>query len=137
MRRFAVGSPRSIAFASVTSSAAVSSLWRPTSARKSCRLSAAPASTCGSAAAAAFGGLLGLGCLGRRGRLPISRPIRSSSRGQLLDVVLGQLVLERERLELGGLDEAALLGALDELRAPGRSQAVRASWFWVKSSFRA
>jgi hypothetical protein len=42
MRRFAVASPRSIAFASMTSSAAVSSLWRPTSARKSWRLSAAP-----------------------------------------------------------------------------------------------
>ena len=42
MRRFAVGSPRSIRFASMTSSAAVRSLWRPTSARKSCRLSAAP-----------------------------------------------------------------------------------------------
>ena len=37
-----IRSPRSIAFASVTSSAAVSSLWRPTSARKSCRLSPAP-----------------------------------------------------------------------------------------------
>src|ERR687887_102522 len=35
IRRFATGSPRSIALASVTSSAAVRSLWRPTSARKS------------------------------------------------------------------------------------------------------
>src|SRR5207237_650407 len=45
MRRLAVRSPRSIAFASMTSSAAVSSLWRPMSARKSWRLSAAATST--------------------------------------------------------------------------------------------
>ncbi len=38
----AIRSPRSIAFARVTSSAAVSSLWRPTSARKSCSESPAP-----------------------------------------------------------------------------------------------
>ena len=43
-------SPRSIAFARNTSSAAVSSLCRPTSARKSWRLSAAPASSAGSTA---------------------------------------------------------------------------------------
>ena len=33
---------------------------------------------------------------------------------ELLDLGLVEVVLERERLELGGLDEAALLGALDE-----------------------
>ena len=42
IRRLARSSPRSIAFARTTSSWAVSSLWRPTSARKSCRLSPAP-----------------------------------------------------------------------------------------------
>jgi hypothetical protein len=59
----------------MTSSAAVSSLWRPMSARKSCRLSAA--------------------C-------------------QELDLVVGEIVLEREGLELGGLDVAALLRSLQE-----------------------
>ena len=33
---------------------------------------------------------------------------------QLLDFLVVELVLERERLELGRLDEAALLGALDD-----------------------
>src|SRR4029079_17796802 len=33
--------------------------------------------------------------------------------GQLLDVDIGELVLEGERLELGGLDEAPLLARLD------------------------
>ena len=34
----------------------------------------------------------------------------------LLDIDVGELVLERERLELGGLDEAALLRAVHERR---------------------
>ena len=38
----------------------------------------------------------------------------SSSRRQLLDVLLGEVVLERKGLELGRLDVAALLRALDE-----------------------
>src|SRR5262245_450346 len=77
MRRFARSSPRSIAFARTTSSCAVSSLCRPTSARKSCRLSAAPpisgtsrltfASEAFSLSRAATGG-------------PTSSPIVSSSR---------------------------------------------------------
>ena len=106
MRRFARTSPRSIAFASVTSSAAVSSLWRPTSARKSCRRVAGaaragrprrrPPRPCG-------GGLL----LGDVSRDLEPDPLELAR--QLLDVEVGELVLQRERLELGGLDEAALL----------------------------
>jgi hypothetical protein len=102
MRRFAVGSPRSIAFASVTSSAAVSSLWRPTSARNSWRLG------CG-----LFGGLLGLLLLFADG-LTHLEPDPLELAGQLLDVVVVELVLERERLELGGLEVATLLCSFDE-----------------------
>ena len=52
--------------------------------------------------------LLGLG--GRRRDL---EPDRSSSVRQLLDLGLVQVELERERLELGRLEVAALLRALD------------------------
>ena len=38
--------------------------------------------------------------------------------GQLLDVGLVEVVLERECLELGRLDVAALLGGLDEGAGP-------------------
>src|SRR3954454_25067894 len=112
MRRFAVGSPRSIALARVTSSAAVSSLWRPTSARKSCRLSGGPEGTgvsAGPGSLLLFGFLFGLG-----GRLPHLEPDALELAGQLLDLVRVEVVLERERLELGGLEIAPLLGALDE-----------------------
>src|SRR3954454_10891472 len=112
MRRLAVGSPRSIAFARVTSSAAVSSLWRPTSARKSCRLSAEPGRAGGSARSASLS-LLG-SLFGRGGRLPHLEPDALELAGQLLDLVRVEVVLERERLELGGLEIAPLLGALDE-----------------------
>src|SRR6186713_292301 len=74
--RLATGSPRSIRFASATSSAAVSSLCRPTSARKSWRLSAAL---------------------------------------KELGVLFTNVVLQHERLELGGFElPAVLLGTLDE-----------------------
>ena len=96
----------------MTSSAAVSSLWRPTSARKSCRLSAAPLTGSASyALAAAASGAAGLGLLGRLADL---EPDRLELARQLLDLLLGEVVLQRERLELGGLDEPALLGALDQ-----------------------
>ena len=71
MRRLASGSPFSMRFASTTSSEAVSSLWRPTSARKSCRLSPAPVH----GRRAARGPLRGSSSRGA----PISRPIASSS----------------------------------------------------------
>ena len=81
MRRLATGSPRSIRFASCTSSAAVSSLWRPTSARKSWSESAAPVSD-SAGPHLGLGGLLLL-LLPSRARAcgaPISSPIVSSSR---------------------------------------------------------
>jgi hypothetical protein len=84
MRRLETGSPRSICFASATSSAAVSSLWRPTSARKSCSESADLEAD--------------------RLELALKR----------LGLVFVELVLEDERLELRRLHEAALLGALDQ-----------------------
>ena len=55
-------------------------------------------------------GSVGLAASGSR----ISRPVASSSRRSCLDLVLGELVLERERLELGRLDEAALLRAVEQ-----------------------
>ena len=78
MWRLATGSPRSMRFASCTSCAAFSSLWRPTSARNSCSESAAPesdslAQTAASAASFAFSSSLSVG-------RPTSRPIASSSR---------------------------------------------------------
>src|SRR2546421_196478 len=57
-------------------------------------------------------GLLLLG-LGRR-RLPDLEPDALELAHDLLDLDLGEVVLEREGLEVRGLDEAALLGALDE-----------------------
>src|SRR5205085_8763846 len=60
---------------------------------------------------------LGLGLLlGRSGslRLPDLEPDALEFARQLLDLVLVQVVLERERLEGGLLDEAALLRTLDE-----------------------
>ncbi len=47
-------------------------------------------------------------------RWPTSSPIVSSSRVSCSTSSSFELVLEHERLELGGLDEAALLGALDQ-----------------------
>src|SRR6478752_2889869 len=91
MWRFAVGSPRSIRFASMTSSAAVSSLWRPTSARNSWRLSAEPETATGAgsgsgACSAVFSFSSVAACArGSAGAAaaaggPISSPVRSSSR---------------------------------------------------------
>src|SRR2546427_4452821 len=54
--------------------------------------------------------LLGLG----RGRLPDLEPDALELARDLLDLDLGEVVLEREGLEVRGLEEAALLGALDE-----------------------
>ena len=116
MRRFAIRSPRSICFASWTSSAAFSSLWRPTSARKSCRLSAAPRGDRGDDGRLRLLLLLGLlGVLLLAGaRLPDLQAERLQLAGELLRLLVVQVVLEHERLELGGLDEPALLRALDE-----------------------
>src|SRR3569623_1258289 len=54
MRRFARTTPRSIAFARTPSSCAVTSLCLPTSARKRCRLSPAPAHLVGDLALLKF-----------------------------------------------------------------------------------
>ena len=89
----------------------MSSLWRPTSARKSCRLSAAPLT--GPASYVAVAAAAGAASASSAG-LPTSSPIVSSSRGELLDLVFAEVVLEGERLELCRLDVAALLGALDQ-----------------------
>ena len=115
MRRFATGSPRSIRFASATSSAAVSSLCRPTSARKSCSESAAPVERVGRPDLA-LGRLLLRRLLLRGGglRRPDLEPDRLELARERLGLLVGQLVLERECLELGRLDVAALLGALDQ-----------------------
>jgi hypothetical protein len=60
------------------------------------------------------GGLLGALGLGltyvEADRLELAR--------ELLHLVLGQVVLEGERLELGLRDEAALLGSLDDRAGP-------------------
>ena len=112
MCRFADGSPRSMRFASCTSCAAFRSLCRPTSARKSCSESAAPesdslAQTAASAASLAFSSS---DCLRRADleahRLELAR--------DLLDLLRAELLLGDERLELGGIDPAALLRALDD-----------------------
>ena len=98
-------------FASATSSAAVSSLWRPTSARKSWRLSAAPETAAGLVALLGDGlFLLGVGV-----RLRDLDVVRLELALEQLGIFLADVVLEHERLELGGLELAAvLLGALDE-----------------------
>ena len=85
-------------------------MWRPTSARKSCRLSAAPLTGPASYVAAAVAAA-GLGLLGGLADL---EPDRLELARELLDLVFGQVVLEGERLELGRLEVAALLGAFDQ-----------------------
>jgi len=74
-----------------------------------------------------LGGLFLLGLLLRLGgRLAHLEPDALELAGQLLDLVLVQVVLERERLELGGLEIPALLSALDEgLRLVGIKQFVQ------------
>src|SRR5437667_9210229 len=71
-------------------------------------------------------GLLLLGLLLRLGGgLAHLEPDALELAGQLLDLVLVQVVLERERLELGGLEVATLLSTLDEsLRLVGIKQFV-------------
>ena len=56
-----------------------------------------------------------------------SSPMRSSSRVSSSTLDVGQLVLERERLELGRLEEAPLLGTSRRARGRARSPAVRAT----------
>ena len=80
----------------------------------------------GSRLEAAFGSAA-LRLLGSARGGPTSTPIASSSRVELLDLVVGEVVLERERLELRGLDEAALLRALDEQPRLLASRAIRAA----------
>src|SRR5438093_210427 len=63
-----------------------------------------------------LGGLLLLGLFLRLGgRLAHLEPDALELAGQLLDLVLVQVVLERERLELGRLEITPLLSTLDEL----------------------
>jgi hypothetical protein len=86
------------------------------SARKSWRLSAAPTIACASRSVAARARALLRLCLGagvgtslthlEAGGLELAR--------QRLDLVLREILLEREGLDLGRLDEAALLGALEQ-----------------------
>src|SRR5262249_8153990 len=61
------------------------------------------------------GGLLGLLLLGLSHGLPDLEPDALELAGQLLDVLLVELVLEGERLELDGLEVAPLLSPFDEL----------------------
>src|SRR3954451_24308263 len=119
----------------MTSSAAVSSLCRPMSARKSCRLSAAPtiawacgwAGSGGSALAAAGSGgssagprpSTALGPSSRGGSALLGGRAHLEAVGlelarEQLDLVVGQIVLEREGLELGRQDEAALLCSFEQ-----------------------
>ena len=100
----------------MTSSAAVSSLCLPTSARKSCRLSAAPladAAASAAASSASFSFSFSASAAAAAAGVEISRPIRSSSARQLLDLLVVQVELDGERLELSGLQIAALLRGLD------------------------
>ena len=107
--RLATVSPRSMRLASATSSAAVSSLWRPTSARKSWRLSAAPETD--SASNRDFTRRLLDLCVG----LDDLDRVRLELALQELRFVLAEVVLGDEGLELGGLEMASvLLRALDE-----------------------
>ena len=106
-------------FARVTSSAAVSSLWRPTSARNSCRESAAPDSD--SAAQTAASALPSCAPHPRAASSPRRRPgvAYLETDGleltrDLLGFLVVQLVLENECLELRRFHPAALLGALDQ-----------------------
>ena len=97
-------------FARATSSAAVSSLWRPTSARKSWRLSAAPETDSASKrdlATVSFSAL--------RVRLDDLDGVGLELALQELGLVLPEVVLDDERLELGCLEmPAVLFGAFDE-----------------------
>src|ERR1700745_4332573 len=89
IRSFAARSPRSIRFASATSSAAVRSLCRPAASMKSWSGSSVPVGADDDVALVELG-------VERR------------------ELVLGQLVLVGERLELPLLDEAAVGGLLDQ-----------------------
>ena len=70
--------------------------------------------------------LLLVGVLVRGGRLTHLETDALELAGELLDLALVEIVLERERLELCGLEISALLGALDEgLRLVGIKQFVK------------
>ena len=95
----------------MTSSEAVSSLWRPTSARKSWSESADPTIASGSGA---------FGCGSARLRVLLGPRLgdleadRLELAHQLLDISVVEVVLEREGLDLGRLDVTTLLGGFDQ-----------------------
>ena len=109
IRSLAARSPVSMRLASMTSSAAVSSLCRPAASMKSWSGSSVP-DAAGAASAAVHRGADGHVALVERGL-----------KGR--DLVVGQIVLVGERLELPFLDETAVGGLLDE--ALGRRQIVQ------------
>src|SRR4026208_2379573 len=117
MRSLASASPRSTRFARATSSAAVSSGYRPARCMKSESASdgvgAAPwvAGCPGAAAPGARGGRRGV-LRGRRGDdLDLPGLELGADLGEFL---LVEVVLERERLQGGLLDRRVLLGLLEE-----------------------
>ena len=95
----------------MTSSEAVSSLWRPTSARKSWSESADPTIASGSGAFCA-GSAAGFASSSAAPRYLEADRLELAH--QLLDVTVVEVVLERESLDLGRLDVATLLGGLDK-----------------------
>jgi hypothetical protein len=108
MRRFATGSPRSIALAE-DFAAAVSSLWRPTSAEE--------LEAVGGAREHVLLGRLGLFLLlllllSFRGSLAHLEADALELAGQLLDLGLVEVVLDGERFELCGLEVSTLFGTL-------------------------
>ena len=79
--------------------------------------------------------LLGGGLRGAGRRLPQLEAERLELAGELLGLLVVQIVLEHERLELGRLDEAALLGALDErLDLVGLDQFVQLALRQIETS---
>ena len=138
-RRRAAGSTRSSAASrsgrrarcaspAMTSSAAVSSLCLPTSARKSCRLSAAPGDL-GRPRDRALGVAAGSGLLAGRRHADLE-PDALELAGQLLDILVGELVLERERLELGRSTQPRSSAPSRRTRACSLSS-NSCSWFCV------
>jgi hypothetical protein len=86
-------------------------LWRPTSARNSCRESAAPESASLAQTAASAASFLLL--LARSGRADLEAH-RLELAGDLLDLLRPELLLGDEARELGRVDPPTLLGALDD-----------------------
>ena len=114
--RFATGSPRSISFASCTSCGGVQQLVAADVGEEELQaVGGAGGDRDGSRLdllLLLLGFLLGLVLGGAR--LPDLEAEGLQLARELLRLLLGQVVLEHERLELGGLDQAALLRALDE-----------------------